>query len=420
MFYNSEMTTQYQIDDSSPFKLYLNRYSLAILLLGFSSGLPLVLVTSTLQAWYTSAGVGLMTIGSLSLIGQPYIWKFLWAPFFDRFSVFNFERRRSWIVVFQLLLAIGFAVMALQHPKSHPWLLASIALLVAFFSASQDTSIDAYRTEVLPDKLRGVGAAMTSLGYRLALLVSGAIALVMADKIGWCWTYLAMSLLMLLSIFSTLSAPKIAIYTHPPMCLKDAIVKPFVEFLKRPYSLVIIAFLITYKISDALALALNTYFLLHFLKFSLIDLGVITKVAGLIGVVLGGLLGGLLYPWLGLYRSLLYFGVLQTVAALLFALLTLVGKSYWLMAVSIFFENFCSGLSSVACIVYLMTLCNVNYTATQYALFSAIASFGRVYVGPLAALLVKHIGWFDFYIVSFLAGFVPLILLRWLFKKGIV
>ena len=410
------MTTQYQVDDSSPFKLYLNRYSLAILLLGFSSGLPLVLVTSTLQAWYTSAGVGLMTIGSLSLVGQPYIWKLLWAPFFDRFGIFKFERRRSWIIVFQLLLALGFAVMAFQHPKSHPWLLASLALVVAFFSASQDTSIDAYRTEVLPDPLRGVGAAMTSLGYRIALLVSGAIALVMADKIGWCWTYLIMSLLMLLSIFSTLSAPKIAIHTHPPMCLKDAIVKPFIEFLKRPYSLVIIAFLITYKISDALALALNTYFLLHFLKFSLIDLGIITKVAGLIGVVLGGLIGGMLYPWLGLYRSLLYFGVLQTVAALLFALLTLVGKSYWLMAVSIFVENFCSGLSSVACIVYLMTLCNVNYTATQYALFSAIAAFGRVYVGPLAALLVKHIGWFDFYIVSFLAGFVPLILLRWFLK----
>lgn len=417
VFYNDEMSSQEKTDISSPIQLYFNRYSLTILLLGFSSGLPLVLVTSTLQAWYTSAGVSLMTIGSLSLIGQPYIWKFLWAPFFDRFSIFKFERRRGWIMAFQIFLALGMAAMAFQAPKNHPWLLASLALVTAFFSASQDTAIDAYRTDVLPDRLRGVGAAMTSLGYRLALLVSGALALMIAYKIGWRITYLIMSSLMLLSIFATQSAPGVTISNHAPLRLKEAILKPFFEFLNRPYSIIIIAFIITYKISDALALALNTYFLLHFLKFSLMDLGVITKVAGLIGVVMGGLVGGTLYPSLGLYRSLLYFGLLQTLAALLFAVLTLVGKSYWLMAVSIFFENFCSGLSSVACIIYLTTLCNVNYTATQYALFSAIASFGRVYVGPVAALLVKHIGWFDFYIVSFFAGFLPLILLKWLHNK---
>jgi PAT family beta-lactamase induction signal transducer AmpG len=309
------------------------------------------------------------------------------------------------------------AGMAFQNPNHHPWLLAFLALLTAFFSASQDTSIDAYRTDVLPDQLRGVGAAMTSLGYRLALLVSGAIALVMAYKIGWRTTYLMMSLLMLLSIFGTLYGPKITIRSHPPIRLKEAIFKPFIEFLSRPYAVLIIAFMITYKLSDALALALNTYFLLHFLKFSLMDLGVVTKVAGLMGVVMGGLIGGALYPSLGLYRSLLYFGVLQALSALLFALLTLVGKSYWLMAVSIFSENFCSGLSSVAFVVYLTALCDVNYTATQYALFSAIMSFGRVYIGPVAALLVKELGWFDFYILSFLAGFIPLGLLIWLHKK---
>lgn len=411
------MITQHKSNTSSPFQLYFNRYSLTILLLGFSSGLPLVLVTSTLQAWYTSAGISLMAIGSLSLVGQPYIWKFLWAPFFDRFSVFQFERRRGWIVVCQILLALAIAGMAFQSPKNHPWILVSLALLTAFFSASQDTSIDAYRTDVLPDQLRGVGAAMTSLGYRLALLVSGAIALLMAYKIGWRATYLIMSLLMLLSTIATIRAPSVTIYTEPPTQLKEALYKPFFEFLNRPCSILIVAFIITYKISDALALTLNTYFLLHFLKFSLLDLGVITKIAGLCGVVMGGIIGGALYPSLGLYRSLLYFGLLQTLAALLFALLTVVGKSYVLMAISIFFENFCSGLSSVACVIYLTALCHTNYTATQYALFSAFASFGRVYIGPLAALLVKHVGWLDFYVIAFFSGFIPLVLLKWLQNK---
>lgn len=408
------MTTQYEINTSSPFRLYFNRYSFTILLLGFSSGLPLILVTSTLQAWYTSVGVSLMVIGSLSLVGQPYIWKFLWAPFFDRFSVCRFERRRAWIIVCQILLALAIAGMAFQNPKNHPWILAFLALITAFFSASQDTSIDAYRTDVLPDQLRGAGAAMASLGYRLALLVSGAVALVMAQTIGWRLTYLIMALCMLLSIIATLRGPPVTLNTKPPVQLKEAFLNPFIEFLNRPYAVLIIAFIVTYKISDALALALNTYFLLHFLKFSLLDLGVVTKVAGLGGVITGGIIGGVLYPSLGMYRSLLYFGLVQTLAALLFALLTVVGKSYLVMAISIFLENFCSGLSSVACVIYLTALCHTNYTATQYALFSACASFSRVYLGPLASFLVKHIGWLDFYMIAFLSGFVPLFLLKWL------
>jgi PAT family beta-lactamase induction signal transducer AmpG len=396
------------------FRLYFNRRALTILFLGFSSGLPLVLVASTLQAWYTKAGVGIMTIGALSLIGQPYTWKFLWAPVFDRFKLSNLGRRRSWIVLWQLAIATGLACIAFYNPQSHPWLVAGLALMTATFSASQDTVIDAYRTDLLPDAERGVGAALTSLGYRVAMLVAGSLGLILAHEIGWHLTYLCMSALMLLCMVATFKGPKPLARHQRPGNFREAVIDPFLDFLKRPHAYVIILFIITYKLTDALALSLNTYFILHFLKFSLIDLGAITKVAGLIGVLVGSILGGAIYPRLGLYRSLLYFGLLQATSALLFALLTIVGKNYVLMAISIFGENFCSGLSSVAFIVYLTAMCNQSYTATQYALFSAIMSLGRVYVGPIASFLVKHVGWFDFYIISFLVGFLPLTILFYL------
>lgn len=400
-------------------RLYFNRRALTILLLGFSSGLPIVLVASTLQAWYTQAGVGIMTIGALSLVGQPYSWKFLWAPVFDRFKLSRLGRRRSWIIMWQLGIAVGLAWISFHSPRSHPLLVAILAVSVASCSASQDTVIDAYRTDLLPDEERGVGAAMTSLGYRVAMLVAGSIALVVAEELGWQVTYLLMAALMLLCVIVTLKSPRPQYDHQRPSNFHDAVIKPFLEFLARPQALLIIAFIVTYKLTDALALSLNTYFILHFLKFSLIDLGTITKVAGLIGVLIGSVVGGALYPRVGLYRALLVFGLLQAASALLFALLTVVGKNYGLMATSIFGENFCSGLSSVAFIVYLTSLCNQRYTATQYALFSAIMSLGRVYIGPIASLLVLHVGWFDFYIISFAVGFLPLLLLRYGLKKQI-
>ena len=401
-------------------RLYFNRRTLTILLLGFSSGLPIVLVASTLQAWYTQAGVGIMTIGTLSLVGQPYTWKFLWAPLFDHFKLSTLGRRRSWILVWQLGVVIGLVFISSHNPAHSPWLVALLAVSVAFCSASQDTVIDAYRTDLLPDSERGVGAALTSLGYRAAMLVAGSIALIIAQEFGWQVTYLAMAVLMMVCMWVTFKAPPLVTEHHHPRDFREAVITPFVEFLKRPQVVTIILFMVTYKLTDALALALNTYFILHFLKFSLVDLGAITKVAGLVGVLVGSIVGGGLYPRLGLYRALMYFGVLQATAALLFALLTLVGKNYELMAFSIFVENFCSGLSSVAFIVYLTRLCNQRYTATQYALFSAIMSLGRVYIGPLASFLVVRLGWFDFYVISFLVGFIPLILLRFRLKRNLV
>ena len=385
-------------------------------MMGFASGLPLILVGSTLQAWYTTAGVNLMTIGLLGLVGFPYAWKFLWAPLLDHVHLPHLGRRRGWVFVCQISLVWMLCWMAFQQPAQHPGWLAVLALMAAFFSASQDTAIDAYRTHVLHPSEQGAGAAMYSLGYRLAMLMAGVVALTLAQWAGWHWTYLLMAAVMGGCAMATLSVPKVE-EVSGERTLREAVVLPWVQFLKRPLAHVMLCFIVTYKLTDAFALALNSYFLLHVLHFSLIDLGEVTKVAGMVGVIAGSVLGGWLYPRLGLYRSLMLFGVLQASTALLFVWLTLVGKSYLLMTVTILAENFASGLSSVAFIVYLTSLCDQRYTAAQYALFSALASLPRILIGPVAAYCVKTLGWVDLYLIAFLVGFLPLAVLYKLHRR---
>lgn len=398
-------------------KPYLNQRLTAVLLLGFSSGLPLPLIASTLQAWYTVAGVNLMTIGLLSFTQQPYIYKPLWAPLMDRFVPFNLGRRRSWIIAMQFCLALTLVFMAWLNPSTSPWLLAAVALLVAFFSASQDVAIDAYRTDVLTIKERGMGAANTNLGYRCAVIVGGALALVIAAQVGWRATYLLMALIMATEMLVTLWAPRPAQTILPPVSLREAVVEPFHDFLTRRNAIAILIFIIIYKLSDALALSLNTTFLIRSVGFSLVDVGSITKIVGTVSVLLGGIIGGVLMPRLGLYRSLMYFGFLQMSSNLAYALLAMVGKSYLIMTLATFAEYFCSGLSSVATIVFLTSLCNRRFTATQYALFSAVAALGRVFVGPLAAYMVERLGWGEFYVWTFFIGIPALLLLYWLRRR---
>ena len=386
----------------------------AVMLLSFSSGLPLALTGSTLQAWYTVAGVNLMTIGILTMVGQPYAYKFLWAPLMDRFAPMKIGRRRSWVFLMQFGLAIGLVIMAFLNPEHMPWLLASVALAVAFFSASQDIAIDAYRADVLSVKERGFGASVTNLGYRVAMVVSGALSLIIAAKIGWRFTYLIMAGLMMLSMLITLKSPRPSEYAGSPGTFREAVVEPFRDFITRENAIALLLFMVLYKICDAFALSLNTTFLIRGVGFSLIDVGSITKIVGLVGALLGSIVGGLLLPRMGLYRSLMVFGILQMTSNLSFAILAIVGKSYSVMAGSIFLDYFCGGLSSVAIVVLLMSLCNKRFTATQYALFSAITALGRIFVGPVAAVVVEHIGWVQFYIWSFIIGLPSLLILYWL------
>ncbi len=397
-----------------------NKRTISVLLMGFASGLPLVLIGSTLQAWYTVTGVSLMTIGTLTLVQQPYIFKFLWAPLMDRYTPLKkMGRRRGWIFLMQVALFLSLLVMAYLKPETHPWLLADAALLVAFFSATQDVSIDAYRTDILAPDEKGLGSALTSIGYRVAMLIAGAVALILAGEIGWRVTYMIMALIMLWECLVTLWAPKPRSVDMPPQTLLNAVIEPMQDFFKRGVkpACAILLFIMLYKIADALALSLNTAFLIRGVGFSLIAIGGIYKIVSLVATLLGSFIGGVWFNRLGLYRSLMIFGVLQTAANLTFMWLALAGKSYLIMVTAVFSDYFCGGLGSVAMIVLLMNLCNHRFTATQYALFSAVAAIPRVFIGPLAALLVDHFGWAEFYGISFFFGFPALILLWWLKKS---
>lgn len=397
----------------------LSRRTLSVALMGFASGLPLVLIGPTLQAWYTVAGVSITAVGMLTLIGMPYLYKFLWAPLFDRFNPLSMDRRRSWILVMQLLLTLGLILMAFLNPSKFPWLLAVIALAVGIFSASQDIVIDAYKTDVLLQDERGLGVSLATIGYRVAMLVAGAFALIMAGEIGWRFTYLCMAALMFISMLVTWRSPALA-HVTPPKTFFQAVREPFSDFFTSraiTHAILILIFIVIYKISEALSLSLNSYFLLKAVGFSLVEVGSVSKIALMTGGILGSILGGILLSRMSLYVSLMLFGLLQMSSNLGFILLLIFGKSLILLGAVMFVESFCSALGTVAFIVFLMGLCNKKYTATQYALLSAVAALGRVLLGPLAAVMVKHIGWSEFYVWTFLMGLPALLILSWLNRQ---
>lgn len=398
--------------------LLLNRRQLATLLLGFSSGLPIALTASTLQAWYTVSGISIITIGFLSLIGQPYTYKFLWAPLIDRYIPPLLGRRRGWIIITQIGLIMGIIAMASLHPQTNPILLAGLALLVAFLSASQDIAIDAYRVDVLPPNERGFGVALTAGGYRIAMLVSGGLALILADHYGWRITYLIMACLMLIGAFGAWYGPEPQSQPPAPKRLVAAIREPFIEFMSRKSALLLLLLIVLYKLGDAFTISLNSTFLLRGIGFSLTDVGTVNKVVGFFAVLCGSFLGGALLPRLGLFRSLLWFGLAQACAGLLFIALAIVGKNYLMLVTTVIIDNCATGMSTAVFVAWLMSLCDTRYSATQYALFSAVSAIGRTFVGPVAGWMVTDMGWVHFYIVTFLLSFPGLGLL-WYLGKGI-
>ena len=406
-------------------KLLATRRMAVMLLQGFSSGLPLALIASTLQAWFASSGIDVVTIGILSLIGQPYVYKFLWSPIFDRYMLPFLGRRRGWLLVCQALLALGVFTVAFLDPLDEPLLIGILAFFIAFFSASQDILIDAYRTELLQPHERGAGVSLYNTGYRVALLVAGGGALILADQIGWQTTFIIMAGLLALQLFVTLWAKEPTHEQHPET-LRHAVIHPFQDFFKRKMAVMILLFIVLYKLTDVVTLSLGSKFLID-LGFSLTTIGAVYKGIGLIATLTGALLGGFLMMRTTLYRSLLSFGLLQTFSNLTFAWLAIVGSSLSVLTIAVATESFCSGLATTAFVAFLMSLCNKRYTATQYALFSSLAVFGRTYIGPFAGLLAKHLQveanpahWAVFYIWAFAVGFPGLLLLMWLHKKEII
>jgi PAT family beta-lactamase induction signal transducer AmpG len=390
----------------------------AVLLLGFSSGLPLALTGGTLQAWLTVSAVDLMTIAWFSWIGIPYLLKFLWAPLMDRYVPPFLGRRRGWMLLTQLALILGIAGMALSSPNENLWLLGCLALWVAFMSASQDIVIDAYRTDLLPGPERGMGAAVGVLGYRIAMLASGGLALILADQTGWRQTFFAMAALMCVGVLVSLVAPEPAVPGTAPRSLRAAVVEPLKDLLARPGALQLLLLIVLYKFGDALAGTLTTAFLIRGVGFSLTDVGAINKALGLASLLLGGVVGGLLLVRLSLYRALLAFGVLQAVSNLSFAALAWAGKSYPLLVFAVGFENLASGMGTAAFVAFAMALCNHSFSATQYALLSALASLGRILFGPTTGWLVEATGWANFFVITFIAA-LPGLWLVWVMREQI-
>ncbi|MSR09994.1 MAG: MFS transporter [Gammaproteobacteria bacterium] len=387
----------------------------AALTLGFASGLPYNLSDSTLQAWLATLNMDIKTIGWLTLIGAPYAFKFLWAPILDRYALPFLGRRRGWMLVLQVVLAGLIALLGLQAPSEAIYAVAAIGLLIAFFSATQDIVIDAYRADTLRPEERGVGSTATQVGYRVATWIAGALALIFSDVIGWRNTYLLMAALMGATVLLTWWAPEPERVAQPPRTLVAAVVDPLREFLSRPGAWSLLGLIVLYKFGDAFALKLVTAFLIKGVGFTALEVGAISKTVVIILTLLGTFAGGVLLARLGLYRSLLIFGILQALTNLLYALLAATGKSTLLMVIALGFDNFAGGMGAAAFVAFLMALCDARFSAFQYALLSALASVARNFLGPPAAYLVDAVGWSTFFTVTFftaIPGLLVLVLLR--------
>jgi len=387
-----------------------------ILLLGFSSGIPLALTGTTLQAWMATEKIDLTVIGVFSLVGLPYTVKYLWAPVMDRFIPPFLGRRRGWMLVTQLGLVFAISAMAFSDPAGATTLFAVLALLVAFVSASQDIVVDAYRTEVLEPVELGPGAGVHILGYRIAMLTSGAVALILADRLPWKTVYLLMAGSLLVGIIASLFSPEPQLKERPPGSLKEAVVEPFTEFLSRPGALGILLFVILYKLDVVMATALTTPFMLE-LGFTKTDIGAVTKGFGMVATIVGTLAGGAVVARAGMKASLWLFGILQSVSTLAFLALARLGHHYPMMVAAIGLENLCSGMGTAAYAAFLMSLCNKRFTATQYALLTSLMALSRVIVGAPTGYLAKTFGWEPYFLVSMLAAIPGLLLLllypRW-------
>ena len=393
-------------------RIFQQPKSAILLMLGFASGLPLALTSGTLQAWMTVENIDLKTIGFFSLVGQAYVFKFLWSPVMDRYTPPFLGRRRGWLLTTQLLLLISIAAMGFLEPGSQLRWMAALAVVIAFCSASQDIVFDAWKTDVLPAEERGTGAAISVLGYRLGMLVSGGLALWMADRwLGWQGMYWLMAALLIPCIIATLLAPEPTDTIPVPKTLEQAVVAPLRDFFGRNNAWLILLLIVLYKLGDAFAMSLTTTFLIRGVGFDAGEVGVVNKTLGLLATIVGALYGGILMQRLSLFRALLIFGVLQGASNAGYWLLSITDKHMFSMGAAVFFENLCGGMGTAAFVALLMTLCNKSFSATQFALLSALSAVGRVYVGPVAGWFVEAHGWPTFYLFSVFAAIPGLVLL---------
>lgn len=390
---------------------------LSMLLVGYASGLPLLLIGSTLQAWMKDEGVDLTAIGMISLIGLPYVFKILWAPLLDRYKLPFLSRRKGWMVLFQALTVVCIFGLSLTDPKAQIYVTCSWAFLIALFSASQDVVIDAYRREILPDEELGLGSSLYVTGYRLAMLVSGAFALFLADQIPWKDVFMWLAVFMAPSILFTLISPQESKHIPIPSNLKEAIIGPLAEFFKRPGSWIMLLFILLYKVGDSMASNMTTPFILD-IGYTKTDIATVAKGFGMAATIIGGIFGGTLMLKMNMKASLILFGILQAVSTLGFSILAMMPVSFSALASVIAFENLASGMGTAAYAAYMASITNKQFTATQYALLTALMGVPRVILASPTGLMAKTMGWEMFFVFCTVVAVPGLLLLIPVFKLG--
>jgi PAT family beta-lactamase induction signal transducer AmpG len=379
----------------------LNRRMLICIFTGFTSGLPLYVLIQLVPAWLRVEGVGLAEIGFFALVGFPYTWKFLWSPVMDRYTLPFLGRRRGWMLVTQLALLFSIAALGFIKPALSIWTVAYLAAAVAFFSASQDIVLDAYRRELLPDLELGLGNAIHVQAYRLAGLVPGSLALILADFLPWHIVFAVVAAFMAVGLVLTLLIQEAIADPTPPKTLREAVVEPFREFVQRQglgAAALILAFLFLYKLGDNMATALSTPFYVD-TGFTLTQIGSIAKFASLVAVIVGGLVGGVMMIKLGINRALWIFGVVQVVSILGFAVLAEVGADPWLLGAVVALEYLGVGLGTAAFTAFIARTTDPVFAATQFALFTALTAVPRTLANAVTGIIVEQVGWTSFFLL---------------------
>lgn len=395
---------------------FKQRHYLIVFVLGFSSGLPFTLIGTTLAAWFSSEGLSITSIGLLSLVGQPYTFKFLWAPLLDIPCFKQIGKRRGWLLITQLLLIAAIISLSFFEPKTSALLIAFIALMVAFISSTQDIAVDAYRAEILAPEERGFGATLSVFSYRIATLLSGAVALVWADHFGWPSTFIALSLCLIPVIVTVYFAPE-PTPVNESRGRKYHYLSPIISLLIRKNGVAVLIFIFLYKLAEAFtstSSGVTLAFFIQALHFDLSTIGITGKGVGIIATILGSFVAGVTMMRLPLYYALFIFGVFQAVTNLLYVLLAIVGKNLGVLVIAVLFDNMSAGMGMTALIAFMMAWTHKRYTATHFAMMSAISALPRMISGPIAAALEIEYGWVGLYIIATLAALPALFLLRYL------
>jgi len=393
----------------------LNRRMLICVFTGFASGMPLYVLFQLVPAWLKEGGVSLAEIGLFALVGIPYTWKFLWAPLMDRWIPPFLGRRRGWMLLCQLGLLLSIGILGAFEPARSTWLIAWLAVAVAFFSASQDVALDAYRREILPDEELGLGNAIHVQAYRISSLVPGSLSLILADILPWSSVFWITAAFMAIALVMTLVVTEPESELPTGMGLRQAVIAPFAEYVsRRGWSglLLVLGFMFFYKIGDNMATALSTPFYLD-LGFSKTQIGLVAKHAALWPAIFGGLVGGLLMIKIGINRALWLFGVVQVVSIFGFAILANSGPVLWMLAAVIGFEYLGVGMGTAAFTAFIARETSRTFAATQFALFTALAALPRTFANASTGIIVEQVGWVSFFLLCALLAIPGMLLLLW-------